>query len=323
MARAAHRKVDKAGVLHGGPISPMAPLFSRAMKDFESWLRVERNLGVNTRRAYLYDLRRFLLFHSPREEESPHLRLGHVGGEHVRQFLHHLEEDREVRAAALARVISSIRVFFDYCVERGWLEVNPAEGLRNPRRPARLPVYLLQGELVRLFSAPDLETPNGVRDRAMMVLLAFCGLRLQELVGLDMGGLHFESRSIRILGKGSKERLVPMNDDVERELRRWLEVRSPAEGERAVFLNRSGRRISGRMVEKIVDKYVLQAGLEREKFSPHKLRHTFATLLHGNGVDLVEIQALLGHSSITTTQIYTHVDRRRLHDAVRKLEALE
>lgn len=301
----------------------MAPLFAQAMREFESWLRVERNLGVNTRRAYLYDLRRFLDFHSPHEEESPHLRLDHVGGGHVRGFLHHLEEDRAVRAAALARVISSIRVFFDFCVERGWIEINPAEGIRNPRRTRKLPVYLLQGELTRLFSAPDTETPAGIRDRTMMIMLAFCGLRLQELVGLDMGALHFESRSIRVFGKGSKERMVPMNEDVEAELRRWLDVRSPADGEKAVFLNRSGRRISGRMVEKIVDKHVLKAGLEREKFSPHKLRHTFATLLHGNDVDLVEIQALLGHASISTTQIYTHVDRRRLHEAVRRLEVLE
>lgn len=301
----------------------MARRFQEAIRQFESWLRVERNLGQRTRRAYGYDLERFLEFRAPDPERAATLTLDHIGAGDVRAYIHHLEEDRSCKPATLSRVLSSLRVFFSFCVEQEWMEVSPTEGLRNPRKTGKLPVYLLPGELARLFDAPDTETPAGLRDRAMLVVLAFCGLRLQELVGLDLGAVHFESASIRVLGKGSKERLVPMNEDVERELRRWLEARNAAEGEKAVFTNRFGRRISGRMVEKIVDKHVLAAGLDRDRYSPHKLRHTFATLLHGNDVDLVEIQALLGHSSISTTQIYTHVDRRRLQDAVEKLEVLE
>lgn len=300
----------------------MAHRFCDAFRQFESWLRVERNLGVKTREAYAYDLRRFLEFRAPDPKRAGSLKLEEIGGEDLREFLHYLEGERGCKAAALSRALSSLRVFFDFCLEEKWLEVSPAEGIRNPRKPSKLPVYLLGGELARLFAAPDLETPMGRRDRAMLVVLAFCGLRLQELVGLDLGALHFESMSIRVFGKGSKERLVPMNGDVERELLQWLEVRNAAEGEKAVFTNRFGKRISGRMVEKIVDKYVTQAGLDRQRYSPHKLRHTFATLLHGNDVDLVEIQALLGHASISTTQIYTHVDRRRLQQAVDKLEVL-
>lgn len=131
-----------------------------------------------------------------------------------------------------------------------------------------------------------------------------------------------ESRTVRVLGKGSKERLVPLNGTVTAALLEYLPMREAADGEKALFTNRFGRRLSGRMVEKIVDKHVLAAGLSTERFSPHKLRHTFATLLHRKDVDLVEIQTLLGHASISTTQIYTHTDRRRLQGAVDRLGAL-
>ncbi len=293
-----------------------------ALRRFESHLRVERNLSPRTRAAYLYDLGRFANW-SAEKRGGHRAPPGDFTREDVQLYVQHLKEDRGCRPATLARTISSIRVFFDFLVEQEELESSPCTGIRNPRQTRKLPVYLVRGELKRLFDAPDVTTPLGLRDRAMLVTFAFCGVRLQELVGLNMRDVDFQSRTLRVMGKGSKERLIPLNDDVARTLLQWLEARTPAEGEKSVFVNRFGRRLSGRMVEKIVDKYVAVAGLAKDGLSPHKLRHTFATLLHGNDVDLVEIQTLLGHASISTTQIYTHTDRRRLQGAVEKLAVLD
>lgn len=297
--------------------------YERAAQRFESHLRVEKNLSPKSRNAYLYDLRRFRDFIGETRGFDGGLPLKAVETEDVREYIHYLREERGYRATTLARTISSIRTFFDFCIKMEYLDASPAVGVSNPKQTRKLPVYLVESELFRLFEAPDVTTPAGLRDRAMMLLMAFCGMRLQEVVGLNLGDCNFESRTVRVLGKGSKERLIPMNEEVETALLQWMQSREAADGEKGVFTNKFGKRISGRMVEKIVDKYVLAAGLGKTQLSPHKLRHTFATLLHQNDVDLVEIQTLLGHSSISTTQIYTHTDRRRLQSAVEKLAFLD
>ncbi len=300
----------------------MPPVFEDAAKSFESYLRVEKNLSPRTRKAYLYDLRRFADFVRD-QTGSPRLpALSQVEKEAISAYLVHLREGLGYRPSTLSRSISSIRVFFDFCVEQGWLEESPAHGISSPKRPRKLPVYLIEKELRALFDAPDVATVQGLRDRAMLIAMAFCGLRLQELVGLSVGDVDFESRTLRVLGKGSKERLIPMNRDVDYALRAWLDQRNSEAKEKAIFTNRFGRRMSGRMVEKIVDKHVKAAGLSRAKLSPHKLRHTFATMLHQKDVDLVEIQALLGHAAISTTQIYTHTNRQRLRGAVDRINHL-
>jgi site-specific recombinase XerD len=291
------------------------------LRRWESHLRVERNLSPRSRAAYLYDIGRLREWLAP-DPEAPCPTVESVGAAHLRDYLRHLDEDLQQRPTTLARVISSLRGFFAFCVEERLLEVSPAEALQTPRRPRRLPVYLVRGEVQRLFAAPDTSTPQGLRDRAILLLLGFCGLRLQELVGLDLAAVDLASRSLRIDGKGSKQRLVPLNDDAAAALAAWLDARRAADGERAVFVNRRGTRLTGRMVQKIVDRHARAAGIDKEHFSPHKLRHTFATLLHGNDVDLVEIQTLLGHASITTTQIYTHTNSERLRGAVERLEVL-
>lgn len=294
--------------------------FSEVLRRFESFLRVEKNLSPKTRAAYTYDLTRFRDYLAEEHGHDPDFELSVVEKEEIQAYLVTLRDVRGYRASTLSRTISSLRVFFEFCVEQGCVDANPAEGIRNPRQTQKLPVYLAEEELRRLFQAPDLATATGLRDRAMLVVMAFCGLRLQELTNLDLPHLDFESGTLRVMGKGSKERLVPMNPDVAKTLRAWLQVRTPEEGERAVFLNRFGRRLSGRMVEKIVDKCVRAAGIKKENLSPHKLRHTFATLLHSKQVELVDIQALLGHASISTTQIYTHTEKNRLRDAVNRLD---
>jgi site-specific recombinase XerD len=296
----------------------MAQLLADAIDHYDRFLRVERNLSPRTRAAYRYDLGRFgEWLASIRGGKSP--RVGDVSATDIKEYLNHLKNDRMLKATSLSRQIASIRVFFDFCVEQGMIEGSPATSIHNPKMPRKLPVFMIESELRRLFATPDRTTSDGARDYAMMVTMAFCGVRLQELVGLDERDIDFERCTIRVLGKGAKERLIPINPIVQDALRGWLEARRAPFGEKAVFLNQRGQRITGRSVERILDKHVQAAGLNRPELSPHKLRHTFATLLHLRDVDLVEIQRLMGHATITSTQIYTHTNAEKLRHAVDRL----
>jgi integrase/recombinase XerC len=292
-----------------------------SVEQFDRFLRVEKNLSPRTRKAYRYDLTRFGEFlHRLHKGNTP--TLGAVTVDDIKEYLHTLKTDLSYRPTTLARVIASIRVFFDFTVEQGMLSASPALSIHNPKQAKKLPVFMIDSEVTKLFDAPDRSQPLGARDYAMLVTMAFCGVRLQELVGLDCAAIDFERNTIRVLGKGSKERLIPINESVQAAIRAWLEVRPAAPGERAVFVNRRGTRITGRSVERIVDKYVADSGIRRPELSPHKLRHTFATLLHMRDVDLVEIQRLMGHATITSTQIYTHTSAEKLRSAVEKLDSV-
>lgn len=295
----------------------MALAFSELLVQYEQFLRVEKNLAEKTRRAYLYDLTRF-------QEHLIHLTgrmpsVTSVKPEQIREYLNHLQVDRGYKSTTLGRTIASIRIFFDFCVMREQLIASPAAHIHNPKQPKKLPIYLVQEELLRLLRAPERETPMGRRDAAILTMLAFTGCRLSELVGLNVDDLSLTQKSIRVMGKGRKERIIPLNALVLAEVNEYLDVRGVAEDE-ALFLNKYGKRLSGRSIENLVRKYVLQSGIFKNKISPHKLRHTFATLLHARDVDILEIQALLGHASVTSTQIYTHTSNSRLRAAVTKLE---
>ncbi len=295
----------------------MALAFSEILVQYEQFLRVEKNLAEKTRKAYLYDLERFqeYLIHLTGRMPS----IASINADQIREYLNYLQVDRGYKSATLGRTIASIRIFFEFCVMREQLTVSPAAHIHNPKQPKKLPIYLVHEELVRLLRSPDRETPQGKRDAAILTTLAFTGCRLSEIVGLDVDDLSLTQQSIRVMGKGRKERIIPLNSLVLAELNEYLDVRGISE-DNALFLNRFGRRLSGRSVENLVRKYVLQAGIFKNKISPHKLRHTFATLLHSRDVDILEIQALLGHASVTSTQIYTHTSSSRLRAAVGKLE---
>lgn len=300
---------------------PTSPRIAHAIEGYATWLRVERNLAPRTRKAYVEDLQRFerwLAETLGREEPT----LDDVLADHLRNYLAHLRGDRSCKATTIGRQVSSLRGFFAFCTREGHLARDPAADLGRPRLAKKLPVYLVREEVERLFDAPDRSTPKGRRDHAILVTLAYTGLRLQELVGLDTRDVDFPRKTLRVFGKGRKERLVPMNARVAEVLEALLAdpERVPATGERAVFLNLRGRRLTGRAVEYIVEECVRAAGIDKKRFSPHKLRHTFATLLHGNDVDLVDIQALMGHASLASTQIYTHTDTRRLKKTVDLLD---
>ncbi|MEQ8822266.1 MAG: tyrosine-type recombinase/integrase [Sumerlaeia bacterium] len=319
-----------------------------ALREFATFLRVERNLAPKTREAYAYDLARFCDFlvaarenrtplrataddrrqaeaeQARLEAERPKLKLSDATTGRIQDYLAHLHDDLGYKAATLGRTVSSIRGLMDWCVEAGWLDRSPARDIHPPKMPKKLPIYLIEDEIRRLLNAPDPTTYIGRRDQTILLTLAYTGLRLQELVGLNTLDADFSRDTLRVMGKGSKERLVPMNAVVRDALAAHLAdtERQPVHGERAIFLNTRGSRLTGRAVQYMVDKYVELAGIEKERVSPHKLRHSFATLLHSKDVDLVDIQALMGHASLASTQIYTHTNAGRLQSAVDRLNGL-
>ncbi len=297
----------------------MALAFHEILSQYEQFLRVEKNLSEKTRKAYLYDLTRFQEFLIHLMGKTPEL--AKVTPDAIREYLNHLQMERNYRSTTLSRTIASIRIFFEFCVMRQWIEVSPAAHLHNPKQPKKLPVYLVQGELKKLLEAPDRTDRMGMRDFAIMTVLAFTGLRLSEITGLNVQDVNLEQRHVRVMGKGRKERILPLNDFVFGVINEYFNLRLHGDSP-AMFLNRFGGRLTGRSVENIIRKYALLAGVFRDRLSPHKLRHTFATLLHSQEVDVLEIQALLGHASITSTQIYTHTSSSRLRAAVGKLDAI-
>lgn len=297
----------------------MAIGYLEILNQFEQFLRVERNLAVRTREAYLYDLQRFQEYLIQLHGRMP--RMDRIQVEAIREYLNHLQLERGYKSTTLSRVISSIKAFFEFAVEREFIEHSPAARLRSPKLPGKLPIYLVPQELARILEAPDADSPWGLRDRAILATLAFTGARLSELVGINLRDLDLPNETVRVMGKGSKERLIPLNEVVVEAVNRWLAVR-PMTDSPALFLNKYAKRLSGRSVENIVRKYALKSGVFKDGISPHKLRHTFATLLHAHEVDLIEIKSLMGHANIASTQIYTHTSNERLRSAVRKLEKI-
>jgi len=289
------------------------------MHEFDTFLRVEKNLSERTRKAYQYDLGRFSDWLVTVYKKTP--RLAEIAVGDIRSYLQMLQIEHNYKATTLARVIASIRVFFEYCVRTERLEASPAVHFHNPKKPKKLPIFLVEGELKKMLEVPDQSDWKGVRDFALITTFAFTGLRLQELVNLNLDHVDFERNTLRVFGKGAKERIVPMNERVRESLSRYLSIRIFAETD-AVFLSMRQQRLSPRGIQKIIKQYSIRAGILKRRISPHKLRHTFATLLHHHGVDVLQIQSLLGHASVTSTQIYTHTSSSQLAGAVHKLDAI-
>lgn len=288
------------------------------MREFDTYLKVERNLSAKTRDAYNFDLKKFVVYLIKKQNDEPTLDV--LSTKEIKEYLAYLQADHNYKSSTLSRTISSIRCFFEFAIAQGYAEKSPTANIRNPKLPKKLPIYLIDSELKRLLTAPDLSKPMEVRDYSILVALAFTGMRLKELVGLKINDIDFERNTIKIFGKGAKERLTPMNKLVRDALAQYLGIR-PITDDDSVFLNKYKKGLTGRSVENIVKKYVLRSGIlsGKKKISPHKLRHTFATLLHIRNVDIIEIQNLLGHQNIVSTQIYTHTNPTRLKSAVDKL----
>jgi len=272
-----------------------------------NYLQAERNVSPYTVRNYTTDLLDFFQFLKGKEIDS----LKEVDRYVLRDYLSHLVEKGLVKAS-IARKLSAIRSFYRYLLREKIIEINPVATTASPKLDRRLPSFLTREEINRLLEAPDLSTPQGQRDRALLELLYASGLRVSELVSLNLEQVNLDTSEIRVWGKGSKERVVLMGKPAARALTSYLNQGRPQllgkKGSRVLFLNRYGGRLVERGVQRILEKYTAIAGIGR-RVHPHMLRHTFATHLLDGGADLRVVQELLGHASLSSTQIYTHVSK--------------
>lgn len=287
----------------------LAPIIRRYMR----YLKLERSYSPNTIDAYQHDLD-LLLRHLGERGLTPL----EVKLEDLQTFAAWIHE-QGIGPKSQARILSGVRTFYHYLVVDGYLEVDPTELLESPHLPMHLPEYLTTEEVDRLEDAVDLTSAEGHRNRAIIEVFFSCGLRVSELVGLKLSNLFLNERFLRVVGKGGKERLVPISDRAVSLLELWFDDRrqmniKPGE-EDYVFLNRRGHHLTRTMILIMVKRLGEAAGI-RKTLSPHTLRHSFATALLRGGADLRVIQVLLGHADIATTEIYTHMDDESLRQEV-------
>jgi integrase/recombinase XerC len=300
------------------------------LRAFLAYLKLNRNASAHTVSAYESDLSQFLAFASKNLNIEPaNLEPGDLDLGTVRAFMADLYRQGQARAS-VARKLSALRAFGRYLKREGWIESDPSSLAVSPRREQKVPAHLSVDEMSRLLEMPDTSEPLGRRDRAMLELFYASGLRLSELVGLDLEDVNLSQRMVRVMGKGGKERLVPFNDTTKQAIGAWLKDRgllrnpksqSPSpkthNGSDPLFVNSRGWRLTGRSVQRFVARYVAACST-RFGISPHALRHSFATHLLAAGADLRAIQELLGHVQLSTTQRYTHVNAAQLLEVYRK-----
>jgi integrase/recombinase XerC len=280
----------------------------RSTERFLQYLRVERNASRHTIKSYREDLDSIVDYLIACKGSCPgpsEVTLGELRGYVV--SLH----DAGYARTTIARRLASLRSFFRFGQREGWLRTNPAKALRNPRKARRLPHFLTTDDVGRLLSAPSAVTPSGVRDRAILETLYSAGLRVGELVQITDGELDLREGIVRVRGKGRRERLAPIGSFARQAIAAWLRVRRLAAREAQglaapVFVNRFGYRLTTRSVGRMLEKYLRLTGLDC-RTTPHSLRHSFATHLLDRGAEIRSVQELLGHKSLVTTQIYTHV----------------
>jgi integrase/recombinase XerC len=280
----------------------MQEVFNR----YINYLEAERNASAYTVRNYKADLLDFFYFLKKKKADSLE-----IDRKVLRDYLTSLTKQGIVKAS-IARKLSAIRSFYRYLVREKIISASPIEMISSPKLDKRLPSFLTLEEVERLLNAPDLSTPQGQRDRALLELLYASGLRVSELVNLDLNQIDLDTNEIRVWGKGSKERMVLMGEPAAEALRNYLKQGRPKLlGEKrinALFLNRYGQRLPERRVQKMLEDYAKKAGIGK-RVHPHILRHTFATHLLDGGADLRVVQELLGHARLSSTQIYTHVTK--------------
>jgi integrase/recombinase XerC len=286
---------------------------------FLQYLRVERGASPHTLKGYREDLHALVDYLADGDGNCP--APGSITTGELRSFVSALHEAGFAKSS-IARRLASVRSFLRFGQREGWAKTNPAKALRNPRKSHKLPHFLSTDEVGKLLAAPEGNTPAAIRDRAILETLYSAGLRVSELVGLVDGDLDFVAGIVRVRGKGRKERLSPVGSYATRALKKWLAVRqlSPREKtgrEAPVFTNKFGTRLTTRSVARMLEKHLKVTGLD-SRTSPHTLRHSFATHLLDRGADIRSVQELLGHKSLVTTQIYTHVSTANLKAAYEK-----
>ncbi|MBM6993956.1 MAG: tyrosine recombinase XerD [Prevotella sp.] len=282
-------------------------------KRYTRYLKLQRNYSPNTLDAYQHDLDCLMVYLHDQGLSPLEVKLEHL--EHFAASLH----ERGIGPKSQARILSGVRSFYRFLELDGYLEVDPTELLESPHLPQHLPEYLTTPEVDALEASIDLSTNEGHRNRAIIEVFFSCGLRVSELTHLKLSDLFLDERFIRVLGKGNKERLVPISDRAIHELELWFHDRrrmdiKPGE-EDFVFLNRRGHHLTRTMILIMIKRQAEAAGITKT-ISPHTLRHSFATALLRGGADLRVIQALLGHADIGTTEIYTHLDDASLRQEI-------
>ena len=280
---------------------------------FRQYLILEKSLSAKTAEAYLHDVG--LL-----DEFLGEKKLENVEVADLQDFAKYLQKDQEVKATSQARILSGVRAFYRFLVLEGTLETNPAQLIDTPKLARKLPTVLNVPEVEAIINAVDLSLPEGHRNRAMIEVLYSCGLRVSELITLQLSCLFFDEGYIRVIGKGNKERIVPIGSTAQKAIRLYVEgyrmsLKIKKGDADIVFLNRRGGRLSRVMVFHIVKELAEKAGITKE-ISPHTFRHSFATHLVEGGADLRAVQEMLGHESITTTEIYTHLDREYVQSTI-------
>jgi integrase/recombinase XerC len=290
-----------------------------ATDSFLTYLRVERNASELTVKSYREDLTALVDYLEEAYGQCP--LPSQVTTFDLRDYVAAVGEAGYAKST-VARRLASMRSFFRFAQRNGLVDSNPAKPLRSPRKSRNLPHVLSDQELKRLLDAPPVDASLGLRDRALLETMYSAGLRVSETVGLCDGDLDFPEGLVRVRGKGRRERLAPLGSFALRALRRWLAARqlSPREPQgpsAPVFVNRFGRRLTTRSVARMLEKYLKKTGLDL-RTSPHSLRHSFATHLLDRGADIRSVQELLGHKSLVTTQIYTHVTTAGLREAYEK-----
>lgn len=291
--------------------------WQEALKDFLLYLKIERGLALNSVENYGRDIQKLILFLEENEiKKSP----VNISDETIQQFVY--EISKKLNARSQSRIISGLRSFFDYLIFENYRKDNPTTLLETPKIGRKLPDTLSIAEIDNLLGHIDLSHPQGERNRAILETLYSCGLRVTELITLQISDLFFEEGFIRVIGKGDKQRFVPINIETQKFILIYLNhirnhIKVQKDFNDTLFLNRRGKQLTRNMIFLIVKELAEKAGIEK-KVSPHTFRHSFATHLLENGADLRSIQQMLGHESITTTEIYMHVDKSFLKGVIEK-----
>ncbi len=292
----------------------MATLYNSTeeyIKGFRTYLRLERGMSLNTYNSYSSDVKEFASWLD--SESGPGVTLEKTAGENIRQYLGTRIDPNEgpaITGRTQARILSSLRSFFGWLQIDGVIAENPCDGIDTPKIGRYLPSVLSIDEVNDIMNSVDQSKWGGVRDRAILELLYGCGLRVTEVSDMKISNIYLQEKFVRVVGKGNKERVVPMGDPAAEAVTAYLAVRpepADAKSEDILFLNKSGKQLSRISVFNMVKKQAMLAGITKE-ISPHTFRHSFATHLIEGGADLRVVQEMLGHESILTTEIYTHLD---------------
>ncbi len=278
------------------------------LKEYLVHLKLEKNLSPNTVSAYKNDLTAFLDFLRDKNVDDP----SRINSENVTSFFKLIKE-LGLSGTSAARYFSSLKGFFLFLLKNKYILKNPVEKVSAPKLSKKLPAVLDISEIEKILSQPELNEKFGLRDKAILEVFYACGTRVSELINLKISDLFLKDEIIRVIGKGSKERLIPIGSSAIKWINEYLKLSRPllmkkSRSENFLFLNSRGAKLSRMGVWKIIDRYVKQAGIEKE-VHPHTFRHSFATHLLEGGADLRAVQEMLGHADISTTQIYTHIDR--------------